>query len=502
MNRIDRFLNGITMYRLVLYGLLAISGVACVLSGFDVLGYPITALVGSLATLTAVGFVFHWLLVKLFKSAPSTESWLITVLILFLILKPAESVPQYAVLALGVILATVSKYVLTYGNRHIFNPVAIALVILGLLGSGELFWWVGAQYLLPIVLAVGLLVVRKIHRFDTVLTFIAAALITYVISRGVSIDSLAYLKTIFLSGPLVFFAMIMLTEPQTSPPTRKIRLVFAVIVGILFSLPFELKPFYTSPELALVIGNLFTLFASSRRRTRLELRAMNPQGTGVYEFSFTPDHPIRFKPGQYLEWTLPHEHTDSRGDRRYFTIASAPTETDLKLVARIDPEHFSSFKKALLAMQPGDEMWVSQLSGDFTLPRKTDKKLVFIAGGIGITPFRSIVQNLIDNQQQCDAILYYSSVTPDGFSYWQTFNQAVSVGLKPNYVITGGNVPEGWTGKTGYLTAEQIQTEVPDYKKRTFYLSGPNVMVTSYKKMLLQAGVSRRHIHTDYFPGF
>jgi len=173
----------------------------------------------------------------------------------------------------------------------------------------------------------------------------------------------------------------------------------------------------------------------------MRLERCTLQAAGVYEFAFTPlDGKLAYKPGQYLEWTLPHKRHDSRGNRRYFTIASSPTETEIKLAARIDTEHSSTFKKALLDMKPGDEIWASQLGGDFRLSRDKGEKLVFIAGGIGITPFRSMVQSIVDQGQRRDITLLYTSLAADGFAYWPLFNQAVASGVKPIYVITGPTI--------------------------------------------------------------
>lgn len=502
MNFIDKILNKLTMYRVVLYGLIVIVIAAFALSVLDILSYSLVSLAGSLALMSVVGLLSHWALVRLFKSAPNTESWMITVLILFLILKPAENLAQFAVLAVGVLLAMSSKYIFTYGNRHIFNPIAVALVILGLLGSGEIFWWVGSESLSWVVLIIGFLIVRKIHHLRMVLVFLVVAITMYLVTRGLSSESFSLAQNIVKSGPLMFFAFVMLTEPQTSPSTKTLRIIYAVVVGVFYGLPFEFPPLFSSPELALLIGNLFAFALSTKHRTRLELQTTQQKGTGIYEFSFLPDSSFKFRPGQYVEWTLPHKHTDSRGDRRYFTIASSPTEQDIKLVVRIDPGASSSFKKALLAMKPGDELWVSQLLGDFVLPRSSKKKLVLIAGGIGITPFRSMVRKLMDENKQRDMSLYYTSLSASSFAYWEMFNEAVKIGLRPNYVITGQEIPEGWTGKTGFLTADMIMTDLPDYKDRIYYLSGPNMMVSSYKDMLRKAGIPGRHIKTDYFPGF
>jgi len=506
VKQVNKFLDGLTMYRTVLYGLFIIIATSFIFSIAKIIIYPITALAGSLFLMITIGFFVHRALAYLFKSAPSVESWLITVLILFLILRPAQSLAGYAVLALAVIFALSSKYILTFGGRHIFNPVAISVVTLSLLGSSEIFWWVGSRDLFWVVFIVGLLVVRKIRYFDMVATFILVAISSYLITRGLSSQSPALLKNILTSGPIFFFALFMLTDPQTSPSVRRSRIIYATIVGVFYGLSFRLPPLYSSPELALIIGNLFAFFISSKYRLRLVLQKSVRRGDYTYEFSFLPTRPLDFSPGQYLEWTLPHDLTDSRGNRRYFTIASSPTEQDIKLVVRIIPGFYSSFKRALLAMQAGDEIWVSQLLGNFILPEDNNTKLVFIAGGIGITPFRSMISQQIDNSQQRDVFLYYSSLSEKGFAYRQLFNQARDFGLKPNYLITGRDIPDGWDSRTeqrqGFLSEEMLKSDMSDYQQRIYYLSGPMAMVSNYRRLLRKVGIPRNQIKTDYFPGF
>lgn len=502
MNKIDKLLNSLTMYRVIIYALMAIVVAAFGLSAIDQLGFKLTSLAGSLALLLALGFITHQIFMRLFRSAASSESWLITVLILFLALKPASTLADYSVLALGIVLAVASKYVFTFGNRHIFNPVAIALLILGLLGSGEVFWWVGSQFLLPVVLIAGIFIVRKMRDFTAVLTFLLVAISVFVVTRGINIETVELVRQMIMSGPIIFFATVMLTEPQTSPTNGKQRLIFAALVGIMFSIPLQIAPIYASPELALVVGNILAFGLNFKRRLKLRLKSSAEAAAGIHEFTFLSDRPFVFKPGQYLEWTLPHKKTDSRGDRRFFTIASSPTESEVKLVIRYDEAHSSSFKRALMAMQPGEAISAAQLTGNFVLPKDKAKKLVFIAGGIGITPFRSMMKYLVDNNDTRSITLYYTSLSAYGFGFWDLFNQAMSVGLRPYYVITGQEIPPGWAGKSGFLTAENIKTEVADYKNNMYYLSGPPMMVGGYKKMLLSAGIPRKNIKTDYFPGF
>jgi glycine betaine catabolism B len=211
---------------------------------------------------------------------------------------------------------------------------------------------------------------------------------------------------------------------------------------------------------------------------------------------------VAFAPGQYMEWTLGHEEQDSRGNRRYFTIASAPTEPDLHLGVRInDPS--STYKQALLEMERGDEIIAGQLSGDFTMPKNPKQRLVFIAGGIGITPYRSMIKYLLDTQQRRPITLFYGAPTVHDFVYQDVFDQAEhKLGIRTIYIAekdTG--MSPGWVGLLGLIKPEMIQTYAPHYREAIFYISGPNVMVDAVKRMLRKMGIPDSQIKTDFFAG-
>src|SRR5690606_21264831 len=123
-----------------------------------------------------------------------------------------------------------------------------------------------------------------------------------------------------------------------------------------------------------------------RHNVRLTLKEKRKLGPNMREFVFTPNRPPSFKPGQYMEWTVPPIGADSRGNRRTFTIASSPTEPDVRLGVRFY-ERPSTFKRTLSQLVPGQTIMAGHIAGDFVLPADASQKLVFIASGIGITPF-------------------------------------------------------------------------------------------------------------------
>jgi ferredoxin-NADP reductase len=363
-------------------------------------------------------------------------------------------------------------------------------------------WWIGGNLpMLAFVILGGLLITRKIRRGDFVLAFFVAAAVSVLVGT-LGQNPLSTLEKAALHAPLFFFAFVMLTEPLTTPPTRARRIVYGAFVGILFAPWVHIGSLYSTPELALLAGNVLAYFLSPKSKHVLKLKKVEEVGTGMYDFIFKKPR-LAFRPGQYLEWTLGHGNVDSRGNRRYFTIASSPTEPDLRLGVKFY-EKPSSFKKKMLEMTLGEEIMAGQLAGDFVLPRDKKKKLVFIAGGIGITPFRSMVKYLSDHGEKRDVALFYSNRTTAEIAYRDIFDEASkTIGLKTIYAVTGaGETPPEKNGRKGHIDGALIRREVPDYRDRIFYISGTHAMVSAMETTLHNMGIPRRQIKTDFFPGF
>jgi glycine betaine catabolism B len=204
-----------------------------------------------------------------------------------------------------------------------------------------------------------------------------------------------------------------------------------------------------------------------------------------------------------MEWTLGHADPDSRGNRRYFTLASSPTEPELRVGVKFYKAS-SSFKKAMLAMDDNTEIVANQVAGDFVLPEDKNQKLVFLAGGIGVTPFRSMITYMLDTYDRRPVVLFYANKTVDEILYRDVFDRAQrDLGIEVVYTLTNArNLPASWHGRVGRLSPKLIQAVVPDYQDCLFYISGPNSMVDSFKGVLRDLGIKSSHIKTDFFPGF
>lgn len=503
MEFIDNILNRITMYRLVLYYLAALLVAAVIFGMFGILPYAPADIIFSTTLILAICWIANTIFSSVFEAVTNSESVYITALILALIIRPVAYTDAVGIgfLVFASAWAIASKYMFAIGKKHIFNPAAFGVALAALVIHQSATWWVGGNIpLLPIVLLGGLLIVRKIKRSDLVLSFGTFALAAVIVTTS-SRDIFAPIAQTFFHSPFFFFAFVMLTEPLTTPPRQWSQIVYGAMVGILIAPSAHIGSLYFTPELALLAGNIFSYAVSPKGRLMLKLIERRRLAAGVYEFAFESDRPLTFLPGQYLEWTLAHDAPDTRGNRRYFTIASSPTEGDLCLGVKFyDPP--SSFKLAFASMHPGDRIAASQLAGDFVLPKNTKRKLAFIAGGIGVTPFRSMIQYLVDRQEARSVVMLYSNKKISEIAYRDVFSRAQDIlGIKTVYAITHEQVHFPGAHQ-GPIDEALILREIPDYRERLFYLSGPHAMVAAFEKLLHRMGVPGRNIKTDFFPGF
>ncbi len=474
------------MYRLMLYYLIFLVVIAVLLSLWGMLPFNAFSLIFSSLFLVVLSWTANKIFAHTYRAPTNVESVYITALILSLIITPINSQSQLPFLGWAAILATAGKYILAINKKHLFNPSALAVFLTAIALNQSASWWVGTSAMMPFVFLGGLLILRKIQRFSLVIGFILFALpgILFSGSLGLIVDS-----------PLIFFAMVMLTEPSTTPPTRKLQIFYGGLVGLLFS--------HTTPEIALLLGNLFSYMVSPKEKLILKLKEKIRLSPNLYDFVFALPQRLNFVPGQYMEWTLSHPQTDARGNRRYFTLASSPTEDNLRLGVRFE-EPSSSFKKAMLAMDEKKEIVAAQRAGDFVLSPDPNQKYVFLAGGIGITPFRSMIKYLSDTGQKRTMTLFYTNKAASEIIYKDVFDRAQEkVGLKTVYTLTDvQNIPADWPGKTGRVTEEMLKSEVPDHQERIFYLSGPHHMVTAFREILTKMGVPNGQIKSDFFPGY
>lgn len=214
----------------------------------------------------------------------------------------------------------------------------------------------------------------------------------------------------------------------------------------------------------------------------------------IKTFFFRPDRKVHYVAGQFTELTLKHD-ADDRGQKRWFTLSSSPTDDLLSITTKFTTQS-SSFKRKLLELETGQELELSEPMGDFVLPKHKNLPLVFIAGGIGITPFHSMVKYLVDTNQERPITLLYAAGHEEELVFIDLFKKY----CKATHLIVS-EPSKTWTGASGRLTMAHIQ-DVADIYNSMIYLSGPEQMVESFYKQLKELGIKQHRLATDYFPGY
>lgn len=223
---------------------------------------------------------------------------------------------------------------------------------------------------------------------------------------------------------------------------------------------------------------------------KLKLINVKDEIADAKTFVFRPEEAVSWQPGQYLHYFLQHPAADDRGIERWFTISSAPYEKNITITTRLASEHGSTFKKALMQLKKGDEIEAEGPGGKFIL-REGDYKHVLIAGGIGITPYRSMLAQLAHEGKNINADLLYANRDEN-----LIFEDELAAIEKK---LTDFKIKRFIGGK---LIEESDLKEYAGSSRNIFYLSGPYPMVESYKVLLPNMGVPEENIMTDFFPGY
>jgi len=496
---LNNLLNRYSMYKVVSGSLTILFVVAIILSLLGVIAYSPLAMLASVAVLGFSVFLTSLLFGLIFGVRVHTESSFITAMILFFIFTPTLELTGLAALLITGIIAGASKFLLVWRGRHVFNAAALATFVVGVTGLTYASWWVGTPVLIPATFLLGFAIIQKTRRVPSSGTFMGVAsvlVIALLVSEGATFGESLVL---WLSWPILFFSSFMLTEPLTLPGKRWQQILEAVVVATLFAIPIHLGDFTTTPALALLVGNLIAFGFTRRRSLQLTFVEQKQLTPTTHEFIFKPSRPLIHQPGQYVEIQVPHKD-DLRGNRRSFSLTSAPGEDTLRLGIKFY-EPSSSLKKALRTLKKGDVLPTTGINGDFTLPKDRTQPLLYVAGGIGITPFISHLQHLKRSNQARDIVLFYSIAHIGELAYEDIL---VASGVKV-FVITKSDtpiaLPQAWTHiNAPFITKESISQNVSDVAKRTTYISGPPPMIDGTKKHL--AALGAKHIKTDYFIGY
>lgn len=221
---------------------------------------------------------------------------------------------------------------------------------------------------------------------------------------------------------------------------------------------------------------------------KLTLRDKENYIDNIWAFRFQPDEPLTWTPGQYVRVELSHDQPDSEGTKRWFTVSSAPYEGIVQITTRVTE---STFKQALAHLPVGGQLDLLETpEGDF-IWQETDMPRVFVAGGIGITPFRSILKQRAHDGKPLDVTLIYGGRNENlpfknELEEWSQNDSSLHV----QYVL---GAP---------LTAEKLAELLPEINSSLVYVSGPEPMVETLGAALEAAGLPESQLKRDDFPNY
>lgn len=224
---------------------------------------------------------------------------------------------------------------------------------------------------------------------------------------------------------------------------------------------------------------------------------------GTMSFHFEKPAGFEYRAGQFADYTeISPSETDNEGSTRGFTLASAPFEPTLMATTRLRD---TAFKRVLHNMPLGTEVELDAPYGSFTLHHNVTRPAVFLTGGIGITPVRSIVLQSTHDHTGHKIFVFYSNRRPEDAAFMDDFASACSTNDNLTFVTTmtrPERSTQRWGGETGVIDQGMIGRYVDDFTTPIYYLSGPAGMVSSMRALLNTAGVDDDDIHTEEFTGY
>jgi len=221
-----------------------------------------------------------------------------------------------------------------------------------------------------------------------------------------------------------------------------------------------------------------------------------PRTYNVTSFRFPRPAALNYKAGQFFFVTL---KADGKELKKHFSFSSSPTEkTHIEFTKKLSDSDFST---ALKALEEGDWARIDAPYGKFTFEGEHEK-IGLLAGGIGITPFKSICQYCTDMRLDTKVTLLYGNRTENDIAFRKELEALQRQNENLKVVFTLNEASSGWTRSTGLITAEMIKKEIPDYNETTFYTCGPPKMVEIMEKLVAQLGLPETQLKREYFTGY
>lgn len=224
---------------------------------------------------------------------------------------------------------------------------------------------------------------------------------------------------------------------------------------------------------------------------------------GTMAFQFERPADFDFKAGQSIDLTLPNPpETDTEGNTRAFSLSSAPSEDHLMITTRM---RNTAFKRVIKDLPLGNPLMIDGPFGSMTLHNDTSKVAVFLAGGIGVTPFRSMIVEAAIKKLPHRIYLFYSNRKVKDAAFLEEL-QNLTKQNKNFYFIPTMTETDGpnqtWSGETGYINETTIKKFVSDTQQAIYYMAGPPSMVAAMHTMLSNFNINDDNIRSESFAGY
>lgn len=234
----------------------------------------------------------------------------------------------------------------------------------------------------------------------------------------------------------------------------------------------------------------------------LSLQRVEDVADGTKLFVFDRPADYEYKPGQYCAVKLNNlVEPDSKGPARSFSFASSPFESVITFAMR---QSDSGYKKTFWALKPGDTVEVTKAVGFFTEPEDNDRPMVFLVGGIGITPAMSILREAANRNSQRDYTLFYANRFEKDATFHEELKHLTQMIAHFRYITVLSKSEDPVSGENderGYITAPILEKYLTDIPGRLYYMVGSGEFIDAMETILAGFGVMKEQCVKDPFTG-
>lgn len=223
----------------------------------------------------------------------------------------------------------------------------------------------------------------------------------------------------------------------------------------------------------------------------------------TYSFYFeTRGNYFHFFPGQYIRITLPIQSPEKRSDSKFFTISSAPQNNEHIIVTT--REGISEFKKELFLLKQNQKVQIFGPLGGFYLSQAPETDVVFLAGGIGITPFYSMLTHLKTQRLPRSITLIASFTNKEDILFFHELKECslINPNIQSIFTLTGNDLSGEWHGETGRINEQMVKKYTAQLTAPHYYIVGPLSMVSQTEELLMSLGIPETHIKLELFTGY